>query len=188
MDLPCKSSYLCKDLKEPLSHVYCHSCDLCLKAGKWPRASVLQNVYMYMLSMYSCVVWVLEFICIYLFIFNGRGTDCSFHKVLKCQEWESVDDTEATISRSTHKQWGWAGEHCAGFYSLQWPNCIRAADLWITIHRGQSFLSWDGTSTRLDIILLPHSAYCLHLFFLPSSVFLHPFLFTHFYPSPTLYS
>lgn len=97
MDLPCKSSYLCKDLKEPLSHVYCHCRDLCLKTGKWPRASVLQNVFMYMLSMCSYVVWVLEFICIYLFIFNGRGTDCSFHKVLM----ESVDDTEATLSRST---------------------------------------------------------------------------------------
>lgn len=181
MDLPCKSSYLCKDLKEPLSHVYCHCRDLCLKTGKWPRASVLQNVFMYMLSMCSYVVWVLEFICIYLFIFNGRRTDCSFHKVLM----ESVDDT---LSRSTHKQWGWAGERCTGFYSLQWPNCIRAADLWITIHGGQSSLSWDGTNIRLDIILLPRSAHCLHLFFLPSSMFLHPFLFTHFYPSPTSYS
>lgn len=53
---------------------------------------------------------------------------------------------------------------------------------------GESFLSWGGTNIRLEIILLSHSAYCLYLFSLPSSVFLHLFLFILFYHSPTLYS
>lgn len=63
--------------------------------------------------MYVCICWACTSVYMAagvnffnLFIFNERGTDCSFHNVLKRQEWENVDDTKATISRST--QWGWA--------------------------------------------------------------------------------
>lgn len=172
MGLPCKNFYLCKDFNKPLSHLYCHSCDLCFKTGKWPRASAVQNVYVYMLSTYSCMVWVLQlifiYVFIYLFIMEEELTVLStkFWNVRNGRVWM----TEATIS-NTHKHN--EGEHCAGFYSLQCPNCTRAADQWVTIHGGE----WNKYQIRYHT-----SAYCLYLFSLPSSVFLHPFLFTPFYP------
>lgn len=80
--------------------MHCHSCDLCLKTGK--SLSTAECLCVYAEHVLLCSVGAgVHFLN--LFIFNGRGTDCSFHSVLKCQEWESVDDTKDTISINTHK-------------------------------------------------------------------------------------
>lgn len=42
------------------------------------------HIYIYAKHVLSCSVGVR--VRFYLFIFNERGTDCSLHKVLKCQE------------------------------------------------------------------------------------------------------
>lgn len=55
--------------------VYLYSSDLCWKTDKkWPRASILMNAHIYMLSMYSCVAQVLEFGFSYLFLMKEELT------------------------------------------------------------------------------------------------------------------
>lgn len=36
----------------------------------------------------------------YLFIFNDRGTDCSLHKVLKCEERQSLCDPHSRFQEA----------------------------------------------------------------------------------------
>lgn len=109
-----------------------------------------------------------------LFLFNEQGTDCSFHRVLKCQEWESVDHTENTISRSACKWaeggWGSTRQTCVAPHG---PCCIRAVwavqqQFTVSVCPSRGTNRWSLCSLGvkqmpvLAILLLPYSASHLH--------------------------
>lgn len=118
------------------------------------------------------------YLFIYLFFMEEELT------VLSTKFWNvrngRVRMTEATISRSTHKHN--EGEQ-GGTVQASPASSGQSASELLTCEQQSTLLGWNKYQIRHHT-----SAYCLYLFSLPSSVFLHPFLFTFFYPSPTLYS